>query len=297
MTTSTTTLTLSLDNLDHPTALYEQYAGQHAPQPAYVQLTEDGTVSAYASGEIGGGAPAHVWHNRTLRWSINPSVDAVALADWIHADEDVLELLERVHAGHDVAWDGSNMRGSLDADATAASEQLERVITEFGETYTIAVWQSAEYIQSASLTDLWPVGQTLADAATAIVQTAQSNGDYIQDSMSDALLDRAEGLFDEDGNDALQDHHVAALVESGRINQEQADSRAEAHNPLRARFSSTDAHFADCAAGQQALREYIDARAAGVDDIEATIRASNVLQRAGYNVNANGGVSIDTDEA
>lgn len=62
---------------------------------------------------------------------------------------------------------------------------------------------------------------------------------------------------------------------------------------LNAQFAPADAHFADCQAGIDALEEYTVARERGNDHIEATIMASNVLQRAGYNVNAKGGVSID----
>lgn len=62
---------------------------------------------------------------------------------------------------------------------------------------------------------------------------------------------------------------------------------------LNAQFAPTDSHFADCQAGIDALEEYTVARERGKDHIEAAIMASNVLQRAGYNVNAKGGVSID----
>lgn len=62
---------------------------------------------------------------------------------------------------------------------------------------------------------------------------------------------------------------------------------------LNAQFAPDDAHFADCQAGIDALEEYTVARERGKDHIEASIMASNVLQRAGYNVNAKGGVSID----
>lgn len=53
--------------------------------------------------------------------------------------------------------------------------------------------------------------------------------------------------------------------------------------------------FADLAsteAGQAAADEYIAAVMLGKCDIEAQTMASNVLQRAGYNVNAAGGASF-----
>ena len=70
-----------------------------------------------------------------------------------------------------------------------------------------------------------------------------------------------------------------------------------ATNALNARYAPMHAHFNDCEAGREALAEYIAARERGIARIDADILASNILQRAGYNVNAKGGVSIDTDEA
>ena len=62
---------------------------------------------------------------------------------------------------------------------------------------------------------------------------------------------------------------------------------------LNAHFAPVDAYLADCQAGKDALQEYELARESGKDHLDATIIASNVLQRAGYNVNAKGGVTID----
>ena len=63
------------------------------------------------------------------------------------------------------------------------------------------------------------------------------------------------------------------------------------------KFSNADSHYADTAAGAEALQTYAFIRdpANGVvcsDPIDAQIAAGNVLQRAGYNVNARGGVTI-----
>lgn len=66
---------------------------------------------------------------------------------------------------------------------------------------------------------------------------------------------------------------------------------------ITAHFAPADAHFSGTPDGEAAMVEYLMARELGKDHDEATILASNVLQRAGYNVNARGGISIDTDEA
>lgn len=52
------------------------------------------------------------------------------------------------------------------------------------------------------------------------------------------------------------------------------------------------AHLNDTPAGREALDEYAQAIEAGKSDDVAEVLASNALQRAGYNVNAKGGVSI-----
>jgi len=54
------------------------------------------------------------------------------------------------------------------------------------------------------------------------------------------------------------------------------------------RFSNLN----DTEAGIEALELYAEMIAAGKDSDEAEVAASNVLQRAGYSVNAAGGVSI-----
>lgn len=55
-------------------------------------------------------------------------------------------------------------------------------------------------------------------------------------------------------------------------------------------------HLNDTDAGRDALDEYERAIESGKDHDEAEIMASNVLQRAGFNVNAKGGVTIRTAE-
>lgn len=51
-------------------------------------------------------------------------------------------------------------------------------------------------------------------------------------------------------------------------------------------------HLSGADAGREALDLYAQMIEAGKDADEAEVAASNVLQRAGYNVNSAGGVSI-----
>ena len=126
--------------------LYREYPGRLAPQPAYVQMDEDGRVEADYSGEIGNGVPMFVWHGRTLRWTVSPNALGSDLADLIESDE-VKALLTRVYEGHSVDWDGNNHVGRLTEDAEKASEQLTEIFApESGKYAMVSVWTAYDWI-------------------------------------------------------------------------------------------------------------------------------------------------------
>lgn len=204
--------------------LFYRYPRQTAPQPAYVQLDEAGDVTAGHSGEIGGGVPAHVWHGRALRWSVPASVRGDVLADLLAGD--ALPLLQRVHAGHSVQWDGNNHRGDLDDDARAASDELSALLSDLhDEADNVPVWDVADWLFSnCTLPDHWH-NQPLADAVAEIEAEARSERVALDGDIARCLLDWAERSFDEGGNDSLTPVHLAELVAAGRITQDQADAR------------------------------------------------------------------------
>ncbi len=61
-------------------------------------------------------------------------------------------------------------------------------------------------------------------------------------------------------------------------------------------FSASDSHLSNTKAGKIALEEYECALLRGLSHEDAELTASNSLQRAGYNVNARGGVTIEVLE-
>ena len=213
----TNTLNLDTSNLSASLApLYQQYPGQYQPQSAYVTLDEDGNVAADWTGESGGGMPSSVWHHRTLRWAVNPSANGNDLAALLEGE--ALPLLERVHAGHTVEWDGSNNVGLLTADAQDASDELERLLdaTNDPENQT-QIWDADEWLfpYSRDLGQHW-TDQPIDDVVEAIESNARADGVVINGSIKDALLDRAEQVLD-DGGDLTPAQH-AALVAAGRVN-------------------------------------------------------------------------------
>lgn len=150
MSTDATTSTITLPPLDDMRALtaplYHRYPGQHAPQRAFLELREDGTVRVDWNSEIGNAVPFDVHHRRTLRWTLNQYLTGRALSDFL-SEEKVQALLERIHAGHSVIWDGSNNMGKLDADAQRAEEDLDWDIARLNEDGEVAgVVDVGEYV-------------------------------------------------------------------------------------------------------------------------------------------------------
>ena len=126
--------------------LYLHYDGQSSPQRVYLWLDEDGRAGWDVDGEIGSSIPSYVYHGRTLRWYIRdcPTLDAVE-----SIMEKVLPLLDQVHAGHDVEWDGSNTSGRLIPVAQAASDQIEQILAaDDGDRYCEV--NAAEWCQEIS---------------------------------------------------------------------------------------------------------------------------------------------------
>ena len=116
--------------------------------------------------------------------------------------------------------------------AEAASDTLAELLEETFEgdtTNRVSVWDMDEWLFSSnSLRNLWsgrPLAEAVAELEAEIEREAEDN--EVNGDVTTALLDRAAHEFDDDGDDDLDAHHLAALVEAGRITQAQADARAD----------------------------------------------------------------------
>lgn len=218
------TITLNIANIDDPSdpaPLYLRYPMQTAPQSAMIEMDEHGEVSAGTNGEIGNAVPAYVWHGRTLRWDVPAAVRGDALAELLRGD--ALPLLERVHAGHSVDWDGSNHVGRLDDDAQDASYALQRLIDRDlrDNSACVAVWRVGDWLWSSCSLDQHWSDQPLADVAATLEDEATRDGVMLDGDVAESLLGQAMYYY-EDGR-PLTATHLGALVAAGRITQDQAD--------------------------------------------------------------------------
>ena len=183
-----TALVLELDNLrDSLAPLFHRYPREVNPQGAFVEITEEGAVSADWNGEIGNAVPSHVWHGRTIRAPVSPFVRGADLLDFLERFDRGRVLLERIHEGHSVEWDGSNYVGSLNEDAQAAREELETALQELEQA---DVQRAEEWTASTPWADLWPSGKKLALAVERVEAEALASGTVLDGSTEEAILSR-----------------------------------------------------------------------------------------------------------
>ncbi len=134
------TLTIKRSYRDRgPLPVYMQYNGQNRPQPAYLQLDADGTVSVDYSGEVGGAVPMRVWNGVDIRWTIPPELTVAGIDELINA---LAPLLAEFHEHHAVEWDDGNQVGRMDTRAREIGEDITAVI-ESGE------WEAANVADAA----------------------------------------------------------------------------------------------------------------------------------------------------
>jgi len=182
---------LEIQKVEGNADLFHQYPLQMQSQPCFLELSEGGTVCCDWDGEIGGGVPCTVWSRRDLRWDI-PCLPA-NMANKLM--EELLQLLERVHAGHTVEWDGSNMSGSLDEDAQDASEEIDEHIRNIDHDEFLRVSDADDWFQ-----DYTPdiTAETTDEEITAIaaseVETARDAGIHVLRGIEEYLENLRDNL-------------------------------------------------------------------------------------------------------
>lgn len=198
-----------------------QYDTQSRPQPAYVEMTDEGCVNAGYNSEIGNAVPRDVWSGATLRWSVNPEVSGDALAKCLN-DPDTLALLERVHQGHDVSYVDGSFRGRLNDDAQAAFDELQKL---FEGLDTAQVWDTDEWLFSGcDLVDHWSEGQSLQACADALEYHAHQEGVVLLgQGIFETLEQEAQRCVTECRGPLLPDSHLQELLALEIVTQEEVD--------------------------------------------------------------------------
>lgn len=120
------------------------YPGQVTPQSSYIEL--DGCeVSASYDSEIGGAVTRAVYNGRVRRYVI-PHLTGSGCNQLMF---ELQPLLERVVAGLEEVWDGSNWSGKLSEDAENAEREISEFIRNsiFDDSETVQQWEAHEWVQ------------------------------------------------------------------------------------------------------------------------------------------------------
>ena len=218
----------------NPKELYGRYIGQTQAQPTYIELDlEDKTLSADWNGEIGNGVPMDVWHGLIRRYHI-----PCLVADEANAlMEEILPLAERVIAGAEIVWDGSNWVAKLNEDAEDAEMEIDR-ICEQSEGETVSEWEASDFFGEETDENLGvKIGMDINAAADALREKYQED-DYSNPiailHMEAFLENRLEELREkvESAAEAGDNWMLDALIECD----ENGRNRSEWYGMARADF-------------------------------------------------------------
>lgn len=123
--------------------LYRQYPGQLRAQRCYVEIDcKHGTLSCSYDAEVGNAVPAYVYHGHAIRYGI-PCLTPEAANGLMDA---ILPLAQRVEAGYTSDWDGDNMVGRYNEDATEALGIIEDMLRDIDYEDQIEAWDAGDWL-------------------------------------------------------------------------------------------------------------------------------------------------------
>ena len=221
---TTSPIALDLGNLDQDRIEpYQRFGDRVDPQPAYVEVDENGSVSADYDGELGCELPVQVRHRLTLRVPVAAEVECGDLAAYLRGA--ALPLLQAIHDGHLVHWDGSDETGTLTCEAECALTALAAGLQDLP---SVEIWTVEDWLfgSGQSLSDAWPGEQTLDEAAAAREASCCATSVVVQGDAARALMDRARAEWREHHH-RLARAHVDALRAVNHISAQQAANWAD----------------------------------------------------------------------
>lgn len=181
---------------------YEKYQNELKPQPVMLRMDEGGNVDIYISSIIGSGAPEAEWNNRHLTWRLSPELSENQVKELL-LDQDVIDLLNRIHESHMVEWDGSIYRGRYDEDL---SIELQRLLDDRYNSHPEAqVWDAHEWLfgQGQPLEDAWLPNEALEAAAKRLKEEAEFEGVILEGDIHQQLINK---LLDKDPEELTGEH-------------------------------------------------------------------------------------------
>lgn len=99
------------------------------------------------------GVPMNEWHGLVLAYPLPPDTDAEWLREALAEGGELAVLIDRIIAGHETLWNGSNYVGRLDADALEAGEALSFALQDVPKS-SVQLWDAEEWLRGDGTEDL-----------------------------------------------------------------------------------------------------------------------------------------------
>lgn len=171
------------------TELYHRYPGQTSAQDCYVELdVRNGHLTASYNGEIGNARPAEVYHGHVQRWSI-PVLKSNAVNALL---EQIRPFAERVCAGYESEWNGSNNAARYNYDAMDSMIEIRSLCEKVNPDDELVVWEASDWLYGMGSMDAQREALGI-DAATTDEQLDTIERDLLEHAASDDV-DKVEGL-------------------------------------------------------------------------------------------------------
>lgn len=170
--------------------VYAQYAGQHSPQPAYLELDiRDGSLTADYSGEIGNAVPSAVWHSLIIRFRLDPHTTSGEIEKIINDNKD---FFQAILDGAESHWDGSNWVGKFSENAQEIIESINQGDV-FMRDLECGMIDLAQWIENAPFPE---DGQTVEQFAQGVIDSDGQHGYYFADTPNlDSMLSDLRAIW------------------------------------------------------------------------------------------------------
>ncbi|UUV32352.1 hypothetical protein NQK81_02540 [Amycolatopsis roodepoortensis] len=179
--------------------LLRWYRGEQGPQPVYIALDViSGRLWADYDANVDGGCSPEVYHGFERHWEI-PLLTGDAVNELL---AQVAPLAERVMAGAEKVWDGSNTVIRLDTDALAAVEDIADLLPRCDDRDAVGLLPVYDVDSIGEMWTAEEAGITGATTDEAIEATAQRllaefrDGSGEPDAVIDGLEDYLRCLRD-----------------------------------------------------------------------------------------------------
>lgn len=189
--------------------------GQHAPLfkrqrdrvrfPAFLSLRANGMVTLSMSDESTDGFTEDVAKGITIRFPVSPYIRGDALADFI--DGPGASMLQAIHEGHRIKWNGYSRSGTLTNEARKVAAMLARVISLLPRVPNV---EPDEWLNPDDIADDWPESLSLGQAVKRIEREAESYGVILDGDIEGWMAHSALTLFRKTGS--VPENYMGAIA-------------------------------------------------------------------------------------